>query len=141
MFASSFDSDRFADVAAVDDGLLEDRALLDDDIVVADVVAAAGVVAVADVAAVVVDVTAALDDEVTDALPAAAEPDGTGVVAADPDTGVLPVGVDATIAAASFNSLEGVEARESTSLPLELVLSFFLGLAVAASEINSTIFS
>lgn len=64
----------------------------------------------------------------------AAAPDGIGVVAAELGVGVPDGVADAPTAAASFSSLDGVEARESTSLPLELVLSVFFGLAEAAAK-------
>lgn len=145
MVASSFDSERFAG-AAVEDGLLEDRPLRDEPVVVEDDAVVAGVLVVVDVAdaivtgavvcvGVAVAAGAALD-VVADVLAVAAEPAvGTGVVAAERGAGV-PAGVDAATAAASFNSLDGVEARESASLPLELVLSVFFGLAAAARRLD-----
>lgn len=67
---------------------------------------------------------------VLDALPPAslvmllaAAPDGTGVVAAELLADIV-AGIEA---AASFSSFDGVEARESASLPLELELSALRG--------------
>lgn len=66
----------------------------------------------------------------------AAAPGGTGVVAAELGVGVLEGVAAVATAAASFSSLDGVEARESTSLPLELVLSDFFGFAAAEAVIS-----
>lgn len=67
----------------------------------------------------------------------AAAPGGTGVVAAELGVGVLEGVAAVATAAASFSSLDGVEARESTSLPLELVLSDFFGFAAAEAVISA----